>query len=113
MNTIRLQVRDVSLSARFYAALLGREAASDAPDQAIFVTDDMRLELVPGSAVAQHIDIVMSDADMIVRIYERLWDACVRLPQIPTDLGFGLGFVALDPDGHRLRVLCYDQVAAA
>ncbi|WAC49685.1 VOC family protein [Asticcacaulis sp. SL142] len=113
MEPVRLQVCDVGLSARFYAALLGCEAASHSADHAVFVTNDMRLELVPGSAATRQIDIVMTDADMIVRTYERLWDACVRLPQIPTDLGFGLGFVALDPDGHRLRVLCLYKAEAA
>jgi catechol 2,3-dioxygenase-like lactoylglutathione lyase family enzyme len=114
MEPVRLQVRDVGISARFYAALLGCEAARHSAEHVVFVTDDMRLELVSGNQMAAHqIDIVMSDADMIVRTYERLWDACVRLPQIPTDLGFGLGFEALDPDGHRLRVFCLYKAEAA
>jgi hypothetical protein len=29
----------------------------------------------------------------------------VRIAQEPTDLDFGRTFVALDPDGHRLRVM--------
>ncbi|GGZ28808.1 VOC family protein [Asticcacaulis endophyticus] len=114
MEPVKLQVCDVAISARFYAALLGCEAVGNSADHAVFVTEDMRLELVSGNPVTAHkIDIVMTDADRVVRTYEHLWDACVRLPQIPTDMGFGLGFVALDPDGHRLRVFCLYKAEAA
>ncbi|WKL59007.1 hypothetical protein Q1W73_08480 [Asticcacaulis sp. ZE23SCel15] len=114
MEPVKLQVCDVAISARFYATLLGCEAARHSADLAVFVTEDMRLELVPASLlVTRQVDIVMTDADRVVRTYEHLWDACVRLPQIPTDLGFGLGFEALDPDGHRLRVFCLYKAEAA
>lgn len=30
----------------------------------------------------------------------------IAIAQVPTDMDFGRTFVALDPDGHRLRVYC-------
>ncbi len=33
--------------------------------------------------------------------------------QSPGNMDFGRTFVALDPDGHRLRVYCLDEAAVA
>ena len=39
-----------------------------------------------------------------VGIHEAWVSRGVTIAQAPTDLDFGRTFVALDPDGHRLRV---------
>lgn len=113
-NSLLLYVADISTSVRFYTDLFRREPMEASPTFALFTLpsglaiglwDKAGVEPTPtalggGSELGFKID----NADEIDLIYAE-WQskgAAIALP--PTDLDFGRSFVALDPDGHRLRV---------
>jgi hypothetical protein len=54
-----------------------------------------------GSPGASELCIIDEDVDGLFAAWT---DLGVRFAQSPTDMDFGRTFVALDPDGHRLRV---------
>jgi len=56
------------------------------------------------SAGATELAFTVADNDAVRRIYADWGARSLRIAQAPTDLDFGHTFVALDPDGHRLRV---------
>lgn len=113
-NTVLLYVSDVAASARFYAGLLGIRPVEESPTFALFILPS-RLALglwrkdgvEPAPAATGggcELGFAMAGAAAIDRIHAE-WSArgaTIALP--PTDLDFGRCFVALDPDGHRLRV---------
>lgn len=43
-------------------------------------------------------------ADNVDTLYEAWCKKLVTIAQKPTDMDFGRTFVALDPDGHRIRI---------
>lgn len=101
-------------SAEFYAALLGRGAVESSPTFAMFaLREGMMLGLwsrhtvqpaaVAGGGGGEIAFTVDAPAD--VDAVHRQWrDKGLTVAQTPVDLDFGRSFVALDPDGHRLRV---------
>lgn len=113
-NSLFLYVADASASASFYAGLLGIEPVEVSPTFALFILPSgLALGLwgkdgvqpVPvagggGSEIGFKVDsaaeIDGTHADWLAK------GAVITFP--PTDLDFGRSFVALDPDGHRLRV---------
>jgi catechol 2,3-dioxygenase-like lactoylglutathione lyase family enzyme len=50
------------------------------------------------------IAFTMPDAEGIRRTHDAWTDRGIPIAQPPTEMDFGHSFVALDPDGHRLRV---------
>tara|TARA_A100001391_G_scaffold99255_4_gene65907 strand:- start:11426 stop:11800 length:375 start_codon:yes stop_codon:yes gene_type:complete len=113
-NTLFLYVRDAAASVRFYADLMGIEPVEQSPTFALFVLPSgLALglwgadEVEPAPATTgggSELGFKMPDAAAIDEIHAE-WSAkgaMIALP--PTDLGFGRSFLALDPDGHRLRV---------
>jgi predicted enzyme related to lactoylglutathione lyase len=51
------------------------------------------------------IDFTVEDAAAVDATHAAWAKAGRKIAQAPTDMDFGRTFVALDPDGHRLRVL--------
>jgi len=113
-NFILLYVDNPPASAAFYAELLGRAAVESSATFALFALGSgVMLGLwskhtVEPAAPAQfggsELAFAVDDADA-VRAKHRDW--VVRglpIAQAPVELDFGHTFVALDPDGHRLRV---------
>lgn len=113
-NTLFLYVRDAAASARFYADLMGIEPVEQSPTFALFVLPSgLALGLWGADGVepapttaggGSELGFKMPESAAIDRIHAE-WSAkgtTIALP--PTDLGFGRSFLALDPDGHRLRV---------
>jgi predicted enzyme related to lactoylglutathione lyase len=47
----------------------------------------------------------VADADAVHATHEAWKARGLKIAQAPTAMNFGHTFVALDPDGHRLRVL--------
>ena len=113
-NTLFLYVTDPSASAGFYAGLLGIEPVEASPTFVLFVLpsglalglwgkDGVQPAPVAGGGGSE-IGFKMHSAAQIDGTHAD-WQAkgaMIAFP--PTDLGFGRSFVALDPDGHRLRV---------
>ncbi len=106
-----LYVDSPAASAVFYANLLGQEPAEASPTFVMFPLRSgiglglwSRHAVEPAAAAAgggTEIAFIVSDIDAV----HAAWSARgLAIAQPPTDLDFGRTFVALDPDGHRLRV---------
>ena len=113
-NSVLLYVSDAASSARFYADLLSIQPVEESPTFALFILPSGRalglwgqdgVEPAPVAAGGgSELGFKVASAATIDQIHAD-WSAkgaTIALP--PTDLDFGRSFVALDPDGHRLRV---------
>ncbi len=113
-DTVLFYVTDPAASARFYTDLLGIQPVEQSPTFALFVLPSgLALGLwskdgvEPAPAAAgggSELGFKMTSAAAIDQTHAD-WSAkgaTIALP--PTDLDFGRSFVALDPDGHRLRI---------
>ncbi len=106
-----LLVADPAASAEFYRDLLGVEPAEQSPTFAMFplpsgpglgLWSSATVEPPPsGASGASELCFMEPDVDGVHAAWVRRG---VRIAQPPTELDFGRTFVALDPDGHRLRV---------
>jgi catechol 2,3-dioxygenase-like lactoylglutathione lyase family enzyme len=113
-NFILLYVDSPALSARFYKDLLGKPPVELSPTFAMFTLENGVMlglwsrhtaEPAPAAAAgACEIAFAVADRDAVSRLYAEWGARELRIAQAPTDLDFGHTFVALDPDGHRLRV---------
>jgi predicted enzyme related to lactoylglutathione lyase len=110
---ILLYVENPLASAAFYEKLLGRPPADSSTNFAVFVLDSgLKLGLwrqdevqpkataEPGSA---EIIFSLDAADAVDALCIDWRKRGLPIAQEPTSMDFGYTFVALDPDGHRLR----------
>ncbi|GAA2837228.1 catechol 2,3-dioxygenase-like lactoylglutathione lyase family enzyme [Aminobacter aminovorans] len=122
-NFIILYVDSPEASGAFYAQMLGRQPVESSPTFVMFVLDSgfklglwSRHTVEPAAAAAGGgAEIVFAlDTPAAVDATHAEWDGRgLEILQAPTDMDFGRSFVALDPDGHRLRVYCLDEAATA
>ena len=113
-NFSPLYVDSPPASARFYTGVLGKPAVESSPTFAMFALGNgimlglwSRHTAEPAPAAAaggSEIAFAVADRDAVSRLYAEWGARELRIAQAPTDLDFGHTFVALDPDGHRLRV---------
>lgn len=114
-NFVLLYVDNPGKSAAFYGELLEHSPIEASPTFALFALDGgMMLGLwskhtvapaAPAQIGGSELSFRVADADA-VRARYRNWSARgLPFAQEPSELDFGYTFVALDPDGHRLRVL--------
>jgi catechol 2,3-dioxygenase-like lactoylglutathione lyase family enzyme len=113
-NFILLYVDSPARSARFYGELLGKPPVETSPTFAMFALESgimlglwSRHTVEPAAAApagACEIAFTVADKEAVGRLYAEWGARELRIAQAPTDLDFGHTFVALDPDGHRLRV---------
>lgn len=118
-NLVLLYVDDPTRSAQFYARLFGRPPVAAFPTYAAFTFDNglhlglwstRARDFVSGGAGHRSELAFMVDDDHEVRRLYGAWKALgVTFEQAPMTAVFGLTFVALDPDGHRLRVCTPDD----
>ena len=109
-SLVILYVDSPLASAAFYAGLLGRELAEASPGFAMVPLAPglglglwSRHSVTPAAAAGGGGTELAFTAD--VDAVHAAWAARgLAMAQPPTDLDFGRSFVALDPDGHRLRV---------
>lgn len=114
INYVLLYVDNPPASAKFYADLLGKPAIEVAPTFALLAMDGglmlglwskSGVEPKPlGGAGGGEIAIKVADGDAVRATYADWVKRGLPIAQKPTDMDFGPTFVALDPDGHRLRV---------
>ena len=113
INFIILYVADPAQSEAFYAKILGRSAVESSPTFVMFaMSSGLTLGLWGRSGVKPAANApgggeiafaVADNAALDARCAE--WrEKDIPIVQPPTDMDFGRTFVALDPDGHRLRV---------
>lgn len=116
---VLLYVDSPAASARFYAALLGREPIEESPTFAMFPLPSglmlglwSRHSVEPTAKAAgggAEIAMTVSDAAMVDAMHADWVARGLPILQAPVALDFGRTFVALDPDGHRLRVFAPAQ----
>jgi catechol 2,3-dioxygenase-like lactoylglutathione lyase family enzyme len=117
---VLLYVDNPSASAAFYSDLLGLQPLQASPTFALFLLDSgMKLGLWGRQGVepatysrpaSSELCFALADNDKVETCY-RLWEEKgLAIAQQPTAMDFGYTFVALDPDGHRLRVLALSGV---
>ena len=113
-NIILFYVADPQASRRFYADLLVQEPVEASPTFVLFVLPSGLALGLWGTAGVQPAPVATGGGGELAFKVEGAaevdsthadWQAkgaTIALP--PTDLDFGRSFMALDPDGHRLRV---------
>ncbi len=109
-----LYVDSVPTSTVFYADLLARPPVESSPSFAMFALESgVMLGLwsssdvkPPCSAAGQRSElaITLQDGDAVRGLHADWSRRGLTIAQAPTKMDFGETFVALDPDGHRLRV---------
>ncbi len=113
-NFVLLYVDRPVVSAGFYADLLGREPVEASPSFAMFqmsagvmlgLWGRHGVEPAPSAGPGgSEIAFTLPDAAAVRALHEDWRDRGLEIAQPPTAMDFGYTFVALDPDGHRLRV---------
>jgi catechol 2,3-dioxygenase-like lactoylglutathione lyase family enzyme len=113
INFVILYVASAKASEAFYADLLGRPAVDASPNFAMFAmasgvmlglwtrSDVQPAANAPGGA---EIAFAVETNDAVDARCADWRERGLTIAQAPTDMDFGRTFVALDPDGHRLRV---------
>ena len=113
-NFIILYVDSPAASATFYAGLLGHDPVEQSPTFAMFALPSGTMlglwkrdgvEPAVGTKGGDgEIAFAVDDRETVTSIHRNWTGRGLKVVQQPTDMDFGHTFVALDPDGHRLRV---------
>ncbi|HEY0466616.1 MAG TPA: VOC family protein [Polyangiaceae bacterium] len=113
-NFLLLHVENHAASAAFYNALLDIPIIEQKPDFAMLpLRDGVMLGLwaretvepkSTGQSGASEVAFAVADANAVETTHADWKRRGLRILQAPTQMSFGTTFVALDPDGHRLRV---------
>jgi predicted enzyme related to lactoylglutathione lyase len=113
-NFVLLYVDNPPSSAMFYADLLGKQPVESSPTFAMFALGSgVMLGLwsretvepaVTSAAGSGELAIAVVDRDAVETMHTDWTRRGLKIAQEPTDMDFGRTFVALDPDGHRVRV---------
>ncbi len=113
IDFVLLYVDSPAKSAVFYETLLGRAPIEASPTFVMFdMPSGLRLGLwsrrtVEPSATpvgGHEIAFIVPDATAVAATHAEWRSRGLAIAQPPVRLDFGDTFVALDPDGHRLRV---------
>ncbi len=105
-------VENLTGSAEFYARLLGRTPVDQSPAFAMFALAEgvmlglwSRASVRPDAGGGMELVRMAEDAAAVDATHAD-WQALgVHVLQPPQDMEFGRNFLAVDPDGNRLRVL--------
>ncbi|HEV7309329.1 VOC family protein [Ensifer sp.] len=113
-NLILLYVEDPTRSARFYADLIGREPAAAFPSYVAFELENgltfslwstqAKDFVSSGTGHRAEIAFMVADDAEVERLHGEWRNRGISIEQELMTAVFGRTFVALDPDGHRLRV---------
>jgi catechol 2,3-dioxygenase-like lactoylglutathione lyase family enzyme len=113
-DVVILYVDQPPRSAAFYESLLGRPPVEASPGFAMFALHDglmlglwKRGDVAPapaGGAGSTELAFTVGDPAAVDATHDAWHAKGLPIAQAPTAMDFGYTFVALDPDGHRLRV---------
>lgn len=119
LGFVLLFVENPTLSGAFYKKILGREPIEAHPTFQLFqLANDVQLGLWSRYTAEPHVSITGGGAEIsfaeddVDDVYERFKQHGIPIIQTPTDMDFGRTFVALDPDGHRIRIYRLHEVSA-
>jgi catechol 2,3-dioxygenase-like lactoylglutathione lyase family enzyme len=114
MNFVLLYVDSPPASAKFYADLLGKPPVEESPTFVMFALKSgvmlglwSRHTVEPAPAAqpgASEVAFAVDSKATVDSLYEDWSKRGLPIAQKPMAMDFGHTFVALDPDGHRLRV---------
>lgn len=114
IDSVVLYVKDIEASQRFYTQVLGCRSQVLSPTfvainfaNNITVTLKQNTSLIPASNITgggSELSIVVADSTKLQQLYQSWKVQSVEFAQDLIQLSFGVNFVALDPDGHRIRV---------
>ena len=113
MNNILLYVDSPTDSAKFYANLLDKQPLNISPNFALFALDSgvklglwSRHDVQPSATLVggSELGFSVEERGLVDAHYEAWKRQGLRIAQERVEIDFGYTFVALDPDGHRLRV---------
>ena len=114
ISFVLLYVDSPPASAAFYADLLARPPVDSSPTFAMFAMASgvmlglwARHTVEPAAAAGSgggEIAFTVENADAVNSLHADWRERGLTIAQVPTKMDFGYTFVALDPDGHRLRV---------
>jgi catechol 2,3-dioxygenase-like lactoylglutathione lyase family enzyme len=113
-NFLILYVDSPAASGAFYGGLLGREPVEASPTFVLFALDGglmlglwSRHTVEPAAAAAGgggELAFTVETSDAVDATHADWQARGLAIAQAPAAMDFGRTFVALDPDGHRLRV---------
>jgi predicted enzyme related to lactoylglutathione lyase len=112
-NFVILYVTSPTDSARFYADLLEKAPVEASPGFAMFALDSgttlglwaaQGVEPAATPVGGAELAFAVADADTVTSTHAAWCAKGLAIMQAPTRMDFGFTFVAIDPDGHRLRV---------
>ena len=120
LNFVLLYVENPARSAAFYGELLGRKLPAEQSETFILLPAANGgatlglwarpgVEPPAGPVGGGEFAFVVESAAAVDARYEEWSRRGLTIAQKPTTMDFGRTFVALDPDGHRLRVCAPDQ----
>jgi catechol 2,3-dioxygenase-like lactoylglutathione lyase family enzyme len=117
-NSVILYVSDVEASTEFYRTILAAGPVATFTGFAVFaLSDTVTLGLQAADLIdpkaepcvgGSELSFSDADRDTVDQLYAEWTARDVPIALEPTELDFGYTFVALDPDGHRLRVCATD-----
>jgi predicted enzyme related to lactoylglutathione lyase len=115
-NLTILYVNDAPASAAFYKGLLGRDPAFAGPSYVAFALDGGAMlglwsghPAAPDTSNRSELAFMVADDNAVEALHADWAGRGVTIEQKPVTAVFGRTFVALDPDGHRLRVCLADR----
>lgn len=113
-NFVLLYVDSPAASAAFYGDLLGHEPIEASPTFALFALPNglmlglwSRHTVEPKAAAAGggcELGFPVESREAVESLHRAWREKDLKILQQPCEMDFGYTFVALDPDGHRLRV---------
>lgn len=111
MDLVILFVENPLASSDFYGKLFNLEPVEKSPTFAMFAfPNGIMLGLWSTKTAAPTVlgkpggsEICFADEN-VDGVYDQWLKLDIPMAQVPTDMDFGRTFVAVDPDGHRIRV---------
>ena len=113
-NLLILYVDNAPASTAFYADLLGRSPVEASPAFAMFALEsglllglwarNMVEPATPTTGGGTELAFSVASAEAVDARHDDWRRRGLTIAQAPVAMDFGYTFVALDPDGHRLRV---------
>jgi predicted enzyme related to lactoylglutathione lyase len=111
LGFVLLFVKNPIESGRFYTKFLGIEPIEQSPTFVSFMLANgvllglwSRFTSEPSVHVSAGASEICFSVDNVDQIYEEWGAHGITIIQKPTDMDFGRTFVAIDPDGHRIRI---------
>lgn len=111
LGFVLLFVENPQASGVFYRELLNKNPVEESPTFVLFALENgvmlglwSRHTAEPSVSAAGGGSEIAFSHENVDELYKEWVDLEIPMAQVPTDMDFGRTFVALDPDGHRIRV---------